>query len=280
MTGVDYPGKKGDTSRATCVSCHGVEAHENNQRLNDHTDKIACQTCHIPLLARGDYASKMWWDWSTAGKMGEDGKPMSVVDEFDHEIYNSKKGDFTWERDVVPEYRWYNGNTLYTLPGEAFDPSGVVEVNKLLGSAADGDSLIWPIKLMRGKQPYDSVNNSFVTPHTTGKDGYWKTFDWPSAIEKGMAAAGIPYSGEYDFIETEMSWPITHMTAPASEALKCIDCHTSAAQSRMASITDVYIPGRDSNDLVDKGGLAILILTLIGVIGHGLVRVFFRSNKQ
>ncbi|MBT8450232.1 MAG: tetrathionate reductase family octaheme c-type cytochrome, partial [Gammaproteobacteria bacterium] len=277
-TGIDYPGKKDDNSRATCVSCHGVEAHVANDKLNDHTDKIACQTCHIPLLARGDYPSKMWWDWSTAGKMADDGTPMSILDDNGNEIYNSKKGDFSWVQDVVPVYKWFNGNVEYTLPSDKFDPSGIVEVNKILGSAEDGKSLIWPFKLMRGKQPYDSVNNTFVTPHTTGKDGYWKTFDWPSAITKGMAVAGLPYSGNFGFVETEMSWPIAHMVAPSKEALSCIDCH--AVAGRMTAIADIYIPGRDKNEWVDKGGFAILGLTIFGVLIHGLIRIFLSSKKD
>jgi len=276
-TGQDYPGKKGDISRATCVSCHDDQVHEN-QKLNDHIDKVACQTCHIPHFARGDYPSKMWWDWSTAGKMGEDGKPISVLDEAGNEIYNSKKGDFTWEQDVVPAYRWFNGTVQYTLPTDKFDPTTIVEVNKFLGSADDGKSLIWPIKLMKGKQPYDTELNTFITPHTTGKDGYWKTFDWPSAMEKGMAKAGLPYSGKFGFIETEMSWPIAHMVAPANEALACKDCHSK--DGRLAEIKDIYIPGRDNNDWLDKAGFILLALTLAGVGVHALIRVFSRRQQK
>ena len=31
--------------------------------------------------------------------------------------------------------------------------------------------------------------------------------------------------GEYDFAPTEMSWPLSHMVAPAGDALQCADCH-------------------------------------------------------
>ena len=34
-------------------------------KLNQHTDKVACQTCHIPQFARGGVATKMNWDWSS-----------------------------------------------------------------------------------------------------------------------------------------------------------------------------------------------------------------------
>ena len=273
-TGMDYPGKKNDTSRATCVSCHG-DRPMKDEKLNDHTDRVACQTCHIPHFARGDYASKMWWDWSQAGKMGNDGKPVSIFNEAGNEIYNSKKGDFVWEKDIVPEYRWFNGSIQYTLAQDKFDPSTIVDINKFQGDATDPNALIWPIKLMRGKQPYDVENNTFVIPHTTDKDGYWKTFDWDSAIIKGMAAANLPYSGKFGFVETTMSWPLAHMVAPAKESLTCEDCHNK--NGRLAKVEGMYLPGRDGNSLLDMGGFAILGLTFLGVGVHGALRLFFNK---
>jgi len=45
-------GKDDKTNAASCQSCHSNTPHKDNARLNAHTDKIACQTCHIPLFAR------------------------------------------------------------------------------------------------------------------------------------------------------------------------------------------------------------------------------------
>jgi hypothetical protein len=71
-------------------------------------------------------------------------------------------------------------------------------------------------------------------PHLFGKDetAYWGNYDWNKAIATGMEDAGLPYSGEYGFVKSQMYWPITHMVAPASEALVCKDCHT-AESSRL-----------------------------------------------
>lgn len=275
ISGVDMPGR-GDGSRATCVSCHGARPMKD-EKLNDHTDRIACQTCHIPQFARGDYPSKMWWDWSTAGKMNKKGKPFATLDQVGNEIYNSKKGDFDWQRDVVPEYRWFNGTVHYTLPSDKIDPTKVVEINRFKGSAKDPNARIWPIKLMRGKQPYDAGNKTLAIPHTTGKDGYWKKFDWQDAITKGMASAGLPYSGKFGFVETTMSWPMAHMVAPAKEALGCAECH--AKEGRLANITGIYMPGRDNNPWLDFGGFGLLLLTALGVGFHGALRIFFNLRK-
>jgi len=62
--------------RITCYSCHTETPHDPGVKANDHTDKVACQTCHIPRFARVN-STKMNWDWSTAGKKDENGKPMA-----------------------------------------------------------------------------------------------------------------------------------------------------------------------------------------------------------
>jgi octaheme c-type cytochrome (tetrathionate reductase family) len=239
---VDVPGRAGST-RTSCRSCHDDKPHLTNAKLNDHTAKIACQTCHIPQYSRGYYASKEWWDWSTAGRTKPDNTPISIADANGHEIYNSKKGDFRWEDNVVPTYVWFNGIVDYTLPGDRIDPQGVVAINRFRGGPDDPQARIWPVKVMRGKQPYDAVNMTLAVPHTVGEDGYWKTFDWATALAKGMAAAGQPFSGEFAFVETQMLWPINHMVAPKEDALGCADCH--AKGGRLSGVAGFDAPGSD-----------------------------------
>lgn len=273
--GIDVPGKT-DGKLATCQSCHDNDPHPGNAKLNEHTDKLACQTCHIPEYSRGDYASKEWWNWSTAGQLKEDNTPLSIADANDNEIYNSKKGDFIWKNNVTPEYVWFNGKVTYTLLGDKIDPTQVVPVNSFGGSADDPNARIWPVKIMRGKQPYDTVNMTLAVPHTVGKDGFWKTFEWGPALAKGMAASNAPFSGEFGFVETQMTWPITHMVAPKEQALGCDSCHTKGG--RLEGITGVYIPGRDSLPLLDMLGFAVLGLTVVGTAFHGVMRLFTRNR--
>jgi octaheme c-type cytochrome (tetrathionate reductase family) len=273
--GIDVPGRT-DGGRATCESCHGNTPHETDRKLNDHTDRVACQTCHIPEYSRGDYASKMWWDWSTAGKLKDDGAPFTETGDDGHEIYNSKKGDFRWRDFVVPEYKWFNGRVDYTLLDETIDPSAIVHINRFEGNADDPDSRIWPVKVMRGKQPYDAGNKTLVAIRTVGKDGFWKTFDWESAIAEGQRRVDAPYSGEYGFVETEMSWPITHMVSGTKFALGCNDCH--AKGGRLEKVNGFYMPGRDSYAWLTTIGWAASLLTLIGVLVHMFARIVL-SNR-
>ncbi len=269
--------------RTTCVACHGNGPHKQGKqadRLNLHAAKVACQTCHIPEIARGGVATKMTWDWSTAGQMGPDGKPMTRKDAKGRVVYDSKKGDFTLGENVRPEYAWFNGKVTYTLLGDKVDKAaGVTRINTLEGSATDGKSMIWPLKVFRGVQPYDPVNRTLVTPHTAGADAtaYWTNFGWEKAVEAGMKVSGAPFSGQIDFIRTEMSWPITHMVAPKEKALACTECHSE--NGRLAGIDGVYIPSRAGFGPLDKAGWGIALLTLLGVLGHGAVRLVVRGRK-
>lgn len=279
-SGIDIPGRT-DFSRASCESCHNTAPH-HQQKLNDHVDRIACQTCHIPEFARGGVATKMWWDWSTAGKLDEEGKPITRLDANGHAVYLSQKGDFRYEENVQPHYAWFDGTVEYTLRDQALDVENPpITINRIKGAAADPTSRIWPFKQMRGKQPYDLNRKTLLTTHVFGMDetALWSNFSWEKALQAGTQLSGQPYSGEYGFIETTMLWPITHMVPPADQAVRCQSCH--ARQSRLAEIKDLYIPGRDRAAGLDWAAWILVLLVLVGVFLHALLRLIFsgRSSK-
>lgn len=278
--GAHLRGKKDDTNPATCQACHGQKPHSAKMaKLNEHTSKIACQTCHIPEFARGGPATKMRWDWSTATKMGADGKPLEIKDSAGRIAYTSKKGDFTWETNVIPEYAWFNGNVEYTLVGDKIDPSKTVSINKISGSPDDPNSRIWPFKVHRGKQPYDMESNSLIVPHTFGNDdnALWNTYDWNKSLKAGMEVVGLPFSGKFGFVETEMSWPIAHMVAPKDDALACAQCHSK--NGRLKDVPGVYMPARDGKPWLDIIGWTAALLTLLGVLFHGGLRIYLSKRK-
>ncbi|NWG31608.1 MAG: tetrathionate reductase family octaheme c-type cytochrome [Rhodocyclaceae bacterium] len=275
--GVMIRGKEKDRNPATCQSCHGQKPHKekNAAKLNNHTNKLACQTCHIPAFARGEIATKMYWDWSTAGKRGEDGKPLVIKNEEGHPIYMGIKGDFKYGENVKPDYVWFNGDVNYTLRDTKVDKAQQpIYINKFEGSPTDGRSRIWPVKTFRGKQPYDAEYKTLVVTHLAGADdtAFWTNLDWDKAIEAGMKEAGLPFSGKIDFIETISQWPITHMVAPKEKAVACNECHTQGG--RLEGVPGVYLPGRDRITWLDNGVKLLALLTLLAVLGHGLLRIF------
>jgi octaheme c-type cytochrome (tetrathionate reductase family) len=196
-----------------CTNCHSATLHED-QRLNAHTDTVACQTCHIPQFALED-PTKMEWDWSAAGQdIGDD-----------PHTYLKIKGSFVYESNVQPEYMWYNGTADRYILGDIIDPQGVTAINQPLGDINDSNSLIFPFKMHEAIQIYDANYDYLIQPKTAGEGGYWVDFDWQLAAELGAEFTGLPYSGEYGWTKTVMFWPTTHMVQPTHEALQCVDCH-------------------------------------------------------
>lgn len=268
---------KDDKNPATCQACHSNAPHKSSSRLNTHAEKIACQTCHIPEFARGQ-PTKMMWDWSTAGRLDQDGKPYVLKDSAGNPAYDSKKGDFKYESNVIPTYIWFNGTVDYTLRDTKLDPTQLVRINRFEGSPTDGKSKIWPVKIFTGKQPYDKATQQLLIPHTYGvqgdKNAFWQVFDWNKSLEAGLKSVNENFSGDYGFVSTEMVWPITHMVAPKADALKCNQCHAPAGGvGRLDEVPGVYMPGRSGNQLLDKAGWILALLTLLGVIAHGLGRI-------
>ena len=262
-----------DTQRSTCTQCHGETPHDRNRVLNEHTLKVACQTCHIPRYAKVN-KTNTYWDWSEAGKF-RDGKPYVEVDEQDNHLYMSIKGSFVWESNLTPEYIFFNGTAGHYLLGDKVEGDGPVKLNTLYGSYDDPESKIIPVKVHRAKQLFDPVTRMLIQPKLVGKEkgegAYWKDFDWDRAARIGMEAVGLPYSGEYSFIETEMTWPINHMVSPADEAVTCVECHTRDG-SRLAGLEGFYMPGRDRSETVERIGRLALLIALAGVLLHGGVR--------
>lgn len=267
--------------RATCEQCHGERPHLNSL-VNEHTIKVACQTCHIPTYAKVN-ATKTYWDWSQAGKL-KDGKPYEETDTAGNITYLSKKGQFEWGQNLEPEYAWFNGTADHYLIGDTI-PQGVdtLIINPLYGSYTDKNSKIIPVKVHRGKQPYDTKHRVLLTPKLwakhKGEGGFWEDFNWDASFKAGVALTGIPYSGSYDFIETEMNWPINHMVATRENTLACTDCH-NRTDSRLAALTDFYMPGRDYNPTIDLSGKLLIIMTFIGVLIHAVLRIIIGRRHK
>ncbi|MBU3951848.1 MAG: cytochrome C, partial [Proteobacteria bacterium] len=112
-----------------------------------------------------------------------------------------------------------------------------------------------------------------------GPNGFWTKFDMDDAITRGNKTLDVPYSGEFDYVETTYAFPITHMVAPRENALNCTQCHIRE-NSRLASITGIYLPGRDRSNLIDSIGMMAVLGALVGVMLHGLGRFFTRNGKE
>ncbi len=278
MKGRYYGISSENYNRASCEDCHTKFPHKQDL-INEHTLKVSCQVCHIPIYAKVN-ATKMYWDWSTACNL-KDGNPYFETDKDGNETFLSEKGNFVWQKNVVPEYVWFNGTANHHYLTDDIK-SIPVQINSLNGEYKDHNSKIWPVKVHRGKQPYDTEYNRIVQPKLwdaeKGRGGLWVDYNWDSALVKGMEYLNLPYSGKHGFVETEMYLPLNHMVSPSENALGCSDCHTRT-NSRLAGLTDFYMPGRDRNIYLDWLGLSIVLMTLLGIMGHAAMR-YMASRKN
>ena len=259
-------------SKITCESCHTDKPHKSGfaNKLNDHTDVVACQACHIPTFAR-KRSTQMDWDYRTSGKT-KDGKKYVVKDADGRPIYMSIKGDFVWKKNVKPEYFWFNGSIHNMTFKDVIDPNETVWISRPMGGPNDKDSRIYPFKVHLCTQAYDKVYKTMLTAiYTEEEGGYWDTLDWPEAFAMGQKDVGMPFSGKFGYVQTKYVLPTTHMVAPKEKTVKCSECHTRN-NGRMAKVAGVYIPGRDGHHLVNALGLLIILGCLAGVLGHALIR--------
>ena len=281
ISGKMYSLSSMNRNRATCEECHTESPHDDDI-LNKHTLKVACQTCHIPIYAKVN-ATKTDWDWSTAGKL-QDGKPFEVDDKEGNHTYLSIKGSFKWGKNLKPDYVWFNGTAGHYLLGDKIqDTTKPLILNPLYGSYSDPESKIIPVKIHRARQPFDPVNEILIQPKLysdkVGEGALWKDFNWQKAAEVGMKDVNLPFSGKVSFIKTEMNWPVNHMVSTKENTVKCTECHTRD-NSRLAGLKDFYMPARDYSSLIEFAGEGIVILAFFVVLIHGSVRFYSRRKMK
>jgi octaheme c-type cytochrome (tetrathionate reductase family) len=222
----------------TCTDCHGaaasIHAGTTVEAIVGTHPRIACQTCHIPAIAR-KVSTMVDWRWGDAGK---DVSPVPVDPVTGRATYDKKKGTFVWKLNVRPELRFSDGRWNHAIVGvsDTFADQPVL----LAAPAAtyrDPAAMIYPYKKMTGNQPADAVNKVILVPHLFGTAGgpnpYWAKFNWDLALREGALYNGQDYSGQYEFVETEMLLSVNHEVAPANKAFgmggDCTDCHGTKA---------------------------------------------------
>lgn len=130
---------------------------------------------------------------------------------------------------------------------------GVNLITEPVGSIKDPLAKIYPFKIMRGVQAADAEYRYLLIPHLFGKDGYWETPDWQKTFTIGMRAAGLPYSGEYKWVRSDMHWAVKHEVMPKEYALSCVQCHESLTGEQTCDRCHQGSRGVDFRKLVQQG---------------------------
>jgi hypothetical protein len=170
-------------------------------------------------------------------------------------------GLVTWKESQKPVYRWYNGTVKRYTQGEPVKNERPVELNRPVGQMDDPFSRIYPFKSVKGVQPVDPRFGYLIVPDLW--KGFWKDYDWDKASQEGMKSAGLPYSGEVDFVETLYYRGLNHEVLQKENALSCVQCHTVLENEESC--------GRchESRNDLDFQGLAKKGLSFIEMLGQG-----------
>ena len=226
--------REGDTRLAPkCESCHTASPHEGIKGwfLNTFHTKVACQTCHIPLIAHGKYPTATKRDWSTTTFI-----EAKALWKFSIPSNEGETDKWYLSGNITPVYAWYSGRRqVYVFPTPVepiknheldFKPAngeslGVVFYVKPLGDKEDPDSKIYPFKLHRSAMPFSRINKTFV-PMKVGIA--FATGNATAATMKGSQITGIKWKkGDYAILVRYMQ--VNHGVQPSENALECLDCH-------------------------------------------------------
>jgi hypothetical protein len=180
-----------------CTNCHEaarVHRGPDAATLAKHTERVACQTCHIPAIARDPkFPTVVRRDWM---------KP----------VLNEKTGLYGPTNEIAtnvpPVYRWWNRKM--TVPPEP------------IGDLRDPSAKLSPWK----RVTYIVVSDGASGKAVFIKAGLYATKGDPlAAARKGAEETKQEFSGSVKGGEETMLFSLNHQVAPKAQALSCNACH-------------------------------------------------------
>jgi cytochrome c/cytochrome c3-like protein len=189
--------------KVACVNCHGTTPHagksdkqkEDAAILNRHAERLACQSCHVPAIAR------------------ESAMPTMVEQDWSKPQRDPLTGLFLpftkTATNVRPEFYWWNRTSR---------PNG-----EPVGAKMAPESKV---------SPWKKVTYTLIADEASGKSlnlnlaTYWTTGDVAAAAKKGAEDAKQSYSGKWKPVQETYYYSVNHQVAPKGEAHKCGDCHS------------------------------------------------------
>ena len=204
-------------------TCHPnklkAEGHQTTA-VNSHIARVACQTCHIPAYARNAADT-------AATETTEIHRDWRVPE------WNVALGRFepaiTRGGNLKPAYGFWNGTSWnYSLNEPAWldTQTGAYVTSRPQGAIGDTTSKLFPFKYKRAFQPFSDNLNLLLALDTSV---YFKTGNYDAAVKAGLTNMGSSNTTPYRTAESDTYQLITHEVMPKGNALKCNQCHTTAA---------------------------------------------------
>lgn len=209
--------------RMTCdaQSCHSSTPH-SDKRLDAHTSRVACQTCHIPTYGKA-VATETHRDWL---------QPHWVQG-----VYGGQGGFKPAEykaSDLTPSYFWFDGTSyVQKLQTPAvMRPDGFYETAAPNGSVQSDDAKIYPFKEHTTNTAMHDATRRFI-PFSVSK--YFFTGNFDDAVADGLDYMGL--AGDWSVVQAHASQTINHGVEPSGNALACGDCHAPLGTGERMDLT-------------------------------------------
>ncbi len=228
-----FPGKGSDIRPTdldevlTCASsgCHGSSPHDSGD-LNRHTQRVACQTCHVPVFGKNaadtvaDEATEIDRSWQAGS----------------HHTISPLHPVLTKANNLLPVYRHWNGQSDNALLYDeiAVDPqTGTVHTSVPDGAVDDPDSMLYPFKYKTSDYPRHIASNRLIALDTSV---FFVTADADAAAMGGLSnmreetGDTIYDDTAYDWVTTDTYQLLNHQVSPHDDALSCSACHMNSAR--------------------------------------------------
>lgn len=215
-------------------SCHSATPHDD-RKLNRHTEKVACQTCHIPVYAKdaadSDASEATEIDRSWEAGTHHTSPPFHPV--------------LTKANDLTPEYLHWNRASDNYLLGDVIEPNpqtGTYQTSVPKGSVNDAGSKLYPFKYKTSDYPLRTASNQLIALDTSV---FFATADADAATMAGLENMGFDPSDDYQWVTTDTYQLLNHQVSSHDDALRCTSCHLNTA--RMDLQGDLGYAPKDKN---------------------------------
>ncbi len=220
----------------TCSNCHGDAPHrgKNAKELNQHTERIACQTCHINRVSGIVYEN---WGRPIKDDLRGEYSELSKYDKIP-----SRPGLYV-PTDTIemgyPTYIWRVANTRHASNSQswmAFETSNISTSGaKIYPARALTQVMLFDRKLKMWQAPgmaflkNDPATADFPLLLAPNREVYNKTGDVKAAIDAGMKpyeAMGLKWSGEWMAMQVPGTSYISVNHGVQKAGLSCNSCHS------------------------------------------------------
>ena len=199
--------------RPEMLTCDSLDCHTSTphhlKKLNDHTARVACQTCHISTYAKlaptevhRDWLDPHWVQGLFGGQGGY--KPREHT-----------------ASDLIPTYGWYDGTSEVYRLGQVppLRGDGAYETAAPIGSV-DSNSKIYPLKEHTANAAMHSESGQLIPSSTTK---FFFTGKFEDAVADGMSELGL--TGNWSVENVHAYQTLNHGVEPKESALDCGQCH-------------------------------------------------------